>query len=378
MKLKCKNFNINYLTIISTTIVVFCVLYIVGCNPLNFDTLPEFNCGTEADVEGVSCNGTSFNANIYEVDNTGEAQQPQKTHTVIRAPLGRINILFVIDDSKSMKEQIRNISGQFTDFLQDIRRTDYQIAITTTDWEKQAGRFLKFPNGKTILSNPNREVSVHKDNVSHFRETMDISPGDQSDERGIYVLNQVLDNSANAAFFRPHSLFMVIIISDEDERSYGGKLPKNSLGEVFALDNYDLPETFFRKVSHQNKYSLVSVHSIIVKPNDESCEEEVNGIPGRIYAKLSRPDRHIMRKHGNILQGKISSICDYDYSERLGYISESIKEVPPFPLPCVPQPGVKMEVDGEEVRINVKDRLIYIEEDVNFGGQAKISFTCQK
>lgn len=397
----CEKWYIKFLSLIVFTGAGFLVFYIVGCQDLNFASIPDFNCAEEVelDVEGVSCIDPELDANIYDENGNiinkangdegeGEGGNKGKNSTLsktrakaaITIPLGRINVLFVVDNSRSMVEELRSIANQFNSFLSDIRKTDYRIAIITTDWRNDRGRFLFFPNGQKFLSNPERSSSVHSQNVKYFQETVKVPVGDMDDEGGIYALNQALDNSNHSDFFKPHSLFMAIVVSDEDERSYGGQKPDGVvIGQVPALESYDLPETFFSKVWLNHKYSVVSVHSIIVPPGDHSCKSRSGGVEGRIYAQASKPSPEILRKYGNIRKGHVGSICSTNYSSQLGPIADTLLNVPPMPLPCFPEPGsVSLKVEGRKVNFRVEGRTVVIEDRVSFGSEAKVAFHCDR
>ena len=397
----CGKWYMKYLTLIVFTVAGFLFFYIVGCQDLDFSSIPDFDCEAELDVEGVSCMDPEMNATLYDEDGnpieedggrTGNnnnndderdvedtsgntRQRPYRPNTVINTTLGKINILFVVDNSGSMTEELRSIATQFTSFLEDIKKTDYRIAIITTDWINDRGQFLPFPNGQKFLSNPAGNSSVHSQNVNYFQQVVKRPVGDNDDERGIYALNMALDNSSHSDFFRPHSLFMVIIVSDEDERSYGGKVPEGYFGEVPPLESYDLPDTFFRKVSHHNKYSIVEVHSIIIPPGKKRCP----GVEGRIYAQASKPSNAILARYGNIRKGHVGSICSSNYSGQLGPIADTLLNVTPIPLPCFPiRESVSLQVEGRTVNFRLEDRKVIVEDQVSFGSNARVSFRCDK
>ncbi len=349
------------------------IFYIVSCQDLSFDAIPKFRCD-DGNVDGVECEEVPED-NLPNDDFTGNFK------TNIKTRLGKVDILFVLDNSHSMKEELRSISDQFDDFLNTIEQVDYNIGVITTDWKNDRGEFLVFPNDKIFLSNPEQKRSVHERNVDQFRSLLrHLDESETDDERGIYVLNMALDNSQNSEFFRPHSLFMVIIVSDEDERSHGGKIPEGAIGDVLPLTEMDRPETFFRKVTIQNKFSVVVVHSIIVKENDSVCLRESKGEVGRIYTEASEPTARILNTFGNIQEGKVISICSRNYSSQLGKIADYLGKVPPIPLPCFPEKIFWVKVDGERLRVSdyeVKGRKIEFTTNTPFGEEAEVSFVCR-
>ncbi len=382
---KLKNvWRVETIVLVLSFIVFGLVFYITGCSDVNFSGINSFNCVDESGVEGVSCLDPA-SPDVADLENkrSGGPLGNYTPSTVINTRIGRINVLFVIDYSRSMREELKSIAEQFEPFLSDIKRADYQIAIITTNWLTDRGQFVEFSNGENFLSNPEKSNRVHKTNIRLFTEAIERGvSADTSDERGIYALNMALDNSAHTQFFRSHSLLLVVIVSDEDERSYGGHLPKgyhDINNRLLPLEDYDYPETFFRKVSQQQKFSTVAVHSIIVKPNDQSCAQQSGGVPGRIYAKASNPSRSVLSQYGNISKGHIGSICSRDYSNQLGPIAHKLEVVPAIPLPCFPFPqSVRVKIDDERVRFNLEGRTVSIKEEVSFGDRAKIFFRCQQ
>ena len=354
---------------------VFC-LYLTfmfaSCQEMDFYSLPSIDCSDAKSVEGLSCGKSSVSEGEVEIISySGEQVGP--VHT-IQTRLGRMDILFVVDDSASMMKELASIANQFDLFLETIKKVDYRIAITTTDWIENQGRFLTFPNNRDFLDNPNRDHLIHSENIGYFQRTIQRPVGQVSDERGIYVLNQVLEHSENAHFFRPHAVFVVIIVSDEDERSTGGR------GELpFLLEQNDLPETFFRRFSNKNKYSIVTVHSIIVPPGDISCVHQAGGVDGTIYAQASNPSPEILAKYGNIRKGHVGSICSSNYSSQLGPIADKLIDVPSFPLPCFPSKDhISVKVNQNKLNFKVKGRKLLIEDKVSFGAKVEVSFRCLK
>ncbi len=392
-----------YIKILTTTLftgLVMLTFYMISCQDLNFQSIPGASCDETIEmVDGLSCGDVGgVNADTYEYEDEDEDEYEDKgsdPNTSQSRPftlvtrLGKISILFIIDTSGSMKEELASISTQFDPFLQKIRRMDYQVAITTV--ESINGQFLTFENGQKILSNPTKKSSVHKENVKQFQQKMENLPvATTSDERAIFVLNKVLDAQAQSGFFPSHSLFLAIIVSDEDERSYGGVLPSLPsdcmvLETVSAhpLEEFDKPVTFFRKSQQQLPYVTVTVHSIIVPPGSSDCATNPCApsgvrIEGKIYAQASKPSSAMLSTYGNVRTGHIGSICSSDYSSQLGPIADILINTPSIPLHCNPVSGkVKVRVGGDKVKFRVEGNKIIIEESVSFNSYAKVRYYCR-
>ena len=252
-----------------TTCVVLLIcfsFYIVGCESDAYFASSAFLCDNK--VKGVSCEdpsssqggaggnqGTSSQnllsqqAPSVAADSNYPGASSQKLLLkagtkeagrliTIRSKLDKVNILFVIDNSGSMDQEQQSIANQFDDFLNTLGDLDYNIAIITTD-PASLGNFIPFPNGELWLSNPGKSRSVHNENVTYFQQTVR-RPAGGAPEEGIASLNKALDKRSQYDFFRPHSLLVAIIVSDDDAAGglNGGK----------PLQSVNQPETFLKKL----------------------------------------------------------------------------------------------------------------------------------
>ena len=348
----------------NTTIMVslfYLCIHLTSCTTATFTSV-SFKCEEITDMEGVSC------AEPEEVF-------PNSRLVKINSRVDKIDILFVMDNSGSMKDEQRAMANQFDSFLEEIRGFDYQIAIITTDWISDQGQFLTFPNGETILSNPKKRSSVHKDNVSFFQQTISPPVKPTADrERGLQALNHALDRKDQSDFFRPHSLIIIIIVSDADnERDENFHMQGQDTSHY--EEDYDSPETLFKRINRKHKFSSVVVHSIISDPKNPcaSSQEQV----GQAYARASYPPRRITKKYGNILTGQIGSICATNYGSQLGSIADYTIKNRLLPLNCYPIPkSISLEANGKPVKFTLKGKKVLINERIPFNAKASLSYRC--
>lgn len=282
-----------------------------------------------------------------------------------KADLGKIDILFVDDNSGSMSTEQNKMADKFNYFIEtlegdnaDKSKLDYHIAITTTHISGTLangavipfqsygdGNLIPFPNGAKVLKSESSLTKEEK--VSYFKETIkrpetiacednnyDVDFCPSGDERGIYAINKVLD-TADMDFFRPESHFAVVILSDEDVRSTGG-----SRGEI---EDADKPSTLVSRLKDSlGPAKSMSIHAIIVPPGNTSCKQEqdnqgngaVFGYYGYHYEQLANPSSDL-KARGNIAPGTVGNICAKEYTTELRDIAKNLTK-PPIFLPCAP------------------------------------------
>ena len=392
------------LTLLLVGILLSWVFYITGCQDVLFSSMQVKDCEELSGLAGCAedevitgrvyepgyfdpppstTTGTGTGTGTGTTGMTGNAPAdtsapftPADFAKVEKVPMNLLDIIFVIDNSNSMTEELASIANQFDSFLNRIRDMDYHIAIITMDVQSDRGEFLYFPNGERFLS---QSTGNHRRNISYFQQTIQRTPGTNDDERGIYALNMALDHSAHSSFFRKHSMLMAVIISDEDERSWGGVTPPDvDLGRAPPLESYDEPEVFFQKVRQQNELYGVAVHSIIVKPGDNSCQSQSGGVPGTIYAQASHPSAGVLARYGHVQRGEIASICSTNYGSQLGAIANYALEARPIQLHCVPDSNrMRVRVNGEAVDYRVSGSTVQITDRVNLNSTAKVVYRCQ-
>ncbi len=340
--------------------VVLPILLYVGCSDVAFSPIPSQTCLDFIDDYGPDAclldPESGVNTYRYSVES------------------GKVDILFVVDNSRSMYENQQKMAERFPQFIERINDLDWQIAFITTDISKspgnsvpraangfgafQDGRFLKLPNGNTVLKKGTPNAQQLFESTVRRNETLecDVYAGEcpSGDERGIYALNYAIDPQArpeNRGFFRSGAHLAVIILSDEDVRSN----PTVWTYPGYALEPLDKPESFVKNIApFLGDTKVVSVHAIIVRPGDSQCLAEQS--PGRIratygthYAALAQPSA-ALKSMGNIVDGVLGNICSTNYTQEMGSIGSKItSNVNVLQLACQPIEG--------SIRIRFTDRF---------------------
>ncbi|MEZ4317373.1 MAG: choice-of-anchor D domain-containing protein [Myxococcota bacterium] len=127
-----------------------------------------------------------------------------------------VDILFVIDNSSSMLDDINALRNNFSTFMQGFIALglDFQIGVVTTDMENplESGR-IQGPIITTSTPDP----------VAQFSANADVGTDGSIDEKGLdavyAALTPPLIQNENAGLIRPGSLLTAIVISDEEDQS---------------------------------------------------------------------------------------------------------------------------------------------------------------
>jgi hypothetical protein len=211
-----------------------------------------------------ACNGVKFSQKLdCEKEGTcivqnGKAVYPGETHVVEG---GKVDVLFVNDNSASMSFEQNRMFIRFSQFVQNLesKGVNYRIGFTTTDISTaqnaprainnngalQDGRLIPLSTGKKFLSKEdgdlNAKINIFKAAIERS-ETLKCeafitswlnsgkNTGDAAydaeyykncpsgDERGIYAANLTVENNPEG-FLRDDADFHIIFLADEDERS---------------------------------------------------------------------------------------------------------------------------------------------------------------
>ena len=422
-----------------------------GCSPTQFATVTpcsdfqtEFNCQSKPiDFEwgpdeedfptpAAKENGEPDSTTGNESEKARMPQPPRPEHEEFNyiVSLGQVDILFVIDNSSSMAVEHRNIANQLRSFLQRIRDVDYHIAVITTDISSspgnpvrgayyQDGKFI--PIGRRIFlrnenmgKNPPRQIveafktAITREETTrcdtgnqpqtsgsrfdHLYQDQDSSiPCPSHDERGIYALNLAIYNKRHQAFFRPQAHLIIVILSDEDERSSSEYINQPGF-EQYALEANDQPEVLVETIHYRlGPLKRVSVHPIIIPPGDTGCLSEQNrmrsqgegtgrGYYGVQYARLSNAEDSALTQHGNLLQGNVISICNRRYGAQLQKIAVAANTIR-TPLPCGQPKKVELYVSGRKTRASyeIEGRALIMEPgEIQLNSQLKLKVICRK
>ncbi|RMG18389.1 MAG: VWA domain-containing protein [Deltaproteobacteria bacterium] len=210
--------------------------------------------------------------------------------TFQQAEVSRLDILWVVDNSRSMIEEQQNLAENLLSFFRylDQGDVDYQIAVTTTDAVNDAGRFVGRPEVLTPLT-PNV--------LDAFRGNIQVGIEGRAQEQGLEAALLAL-SERNPSFLRDEAYLFVIFVSDEDDSSFG---ELRYFWRVFEQ---------LKGIGNEEK---VSLSAIVGPPSDPETGEEggcssENGqaAPGDRYVELALATG-----------GLWGSICDASFATTL-------------------------------------------------------------
>lgn len=210
---------------------------------------------------------------------------------------GNIDVLWVIDNSGSMKEEQAKLADNFQQFVQFFFGLDYDfnMAVITTDLEDSSmqGRF------QGPVMHPNTP-----DLFTEFAQTVNVGTDGNKRECGLkaaqLALSEPLLSGPNAGFLREDALLAVIVVTDEDDcGSEDDRPPQPPVSEYVD---------FFNGLkASPDLFSL----SVIAGDLPNGCQSSVaDAAPGYRYHEIV-----------GATGGTIESICEEDFGpvlERLG------------------------------------------------------------
>lgn len=321
---------------------------------------------------------------------------------------GKVDILFVNDNSASMSKVQVHLASKFAGFIQnlDSKSIDYRIAMTTTDLNSVLSqKLITFSGGQKYLTNSDsnrvnlfnnaiirNETIVCEDLITSMFNTY--GPTFQSnsyyaqqypikcpssDTRGIYTANVVVSSNSDS-FMRSDANLNIILISNDNVRQGN------------AMETADTASAFTSMMQEKYSTKYWDFNSIVVK--DASCKQAqslknaanqvvmnqsgpaIAGGLGLEYANLSNS---AARDIDNNLRprGKILDICQADYAQHFRTMATQISEdARMFTMKCSPSAApVVTDASGASVVHTWSDNRVVFPRGTE-GKSVSINYTC--
>lgn len=305
----------------------------VGCGSRNmsFDLLNE---------------SASFNQNSAEVN-------------------GKIDILWVIDNSGSMASSQNALAANFARFIEKFQTNgfDYQMAVTTSDAYKddfnQALGMSVYKNGSytnsqgQVVAAPKIITPSTPDLEKAFIANILRGTSGSGDERVFQSMKAALSNATNQTmgFPRADAYFAVIMLSDEDDFSWNGTGSKDGMYNdpaLYTVQSYvDFLDALTGSTTANRKYNVHSIAAL-----DSACVAAL----GNAGQKIATRQNGLATATG----GTLNSICG-DFGTTMSAISNKIIELSTqFYLDRTPAAGtLRVFVGGIEVPVDATNGYTY-------------------
>lgn len=264
----------------------------------------------------------------------------------------KIDVLWVIDNSGSMRTSQANLASNFQSFIQRFQthNYDFNMAVVTTDgWKKEfypSAVTQQIRKGALIDDSPvtysDSGVYVMNNNTANLSSVFSVNIqqgiyGD-GDERAFDSMKQSLLDSFNTGlnFRRPEAFLAVIMVGDEEDGSWNGT-GMGSAGNLRSVQSYvDFLDGFTGGTANGRNYSV----STISVP-DSACAASLNtdGFSRTVGARF--------KELSNLTGGIAGSLCS-NFGTTLNLISDTIVQLSSaFKLNREPIPEtIRVYVDG--------------------------------
>lgn len=246
-----------------------------------------------------------------------------------RRQVSKVDVLWVIDNSISMRKIQENLARNFKSFITNFsdQNLDFQLAVAATDSYQVNSNYstevlpnnARFRDGNTGVTSTG--VYIVKPNTPNLNQTFvtnsTIGSKGFGDERAFSSIEAVFNEDFNKSFFRPDSFLAIIIVSDEDDFSYNGigrwELKEAGKPPLYPISRF--VNFLDEKTGSKPGLRTYNVSSIHIRPGDTEC-----------YKKLRTSDQKFATRYEQLVnetRGTNISLCS-DFSQSLSNLSEDI------------------------------------------------------
>lgn len=239
----------------------------------------------------------------------------------------KIDILWVMDNSGSMRTSQENVANNFNSFIAEFKNKgiDFQMAVTISDSYRVLfggnPSLSRFRDGTDQTSHTG--VFVLTEDTPNLESIFLINilqgTSGSGDERAFQSFKTTLLDSANAGFIRDDAFLSIIIVSDEDDFSHNTSTYKGGQYNdpaIHPISHYIDFLSSLKSASTASQSFGVSAISIW----DQPCLNELND---------SWPGRRIGVRYEQIVdqtKGIKGSLCG-DFAQTLQEISNNILQL---------------------------------------------------
>jgi hypothetical protein len=193
-------------------------------------------------------------------------------------PRKKLDILWVIDDSGSMRDEQAALAANFDAFITDFltKDTDFKMAITTTDINKN-GQMISESDVKLTSAKAKADPAQFK---ADFKQLVNVGTNGSGIERGLSASEGFMIKHA-ASFNRRDAYLALVILSDEEDQS-----------QKATTAYVDFLKTFKESAGLVKIYSIIDVDNLKAgheryKDASSSTSGSVASIKGDFYKTLN-------------------------------------------------------------------------------------------
>lgn len=276
---------------------------------------------------------------------------------------GKIDILWVIDNSGSMASSQENVANNFDSFIDlfNEKGMDYRMAVVTTEAYRalytESQEIARFRDGTDATGHTG--VFVIDPTTPELKQTflknMLQGVNGSGDERAFQSIKSALSNQINIpyGFPREDAFLSVILVSDEDDFSHDAQDSRAGQYGYAGLHTIQSYVDFLDGITGGNASSR-NFNFNTISILDESCLDDLN---------VESPGRRIGVRYqelANASRGIIGSLCG-DFAQTLASISNRIIELTTaFYLNREPNPAsIQVFINGAAVPEDANDGWQY-------------------
>ena len=131
----------------------------------------------------------------------------------------KLDIVWIIDDSGSMKEEQAALGSNFSIFIDDFitKNVDFKMAVTTTDTSSAAKKGKIFMASDLKLTSALAQANPTQFKLD-FKNLVKVGLAGSGSEQGLAASEGFMEKYA-ASFIRPEAYLAIVIVSDEEDQS---------------------------------------------------------------------------------------------------------------------------------------------------------------
>ncbi len=301
------------------------------------------------------------------------------------APQGKnsVDVLVVLDDSPSVSKDNIRFSQQLHLLVQQMNaaKLDWRMCITSTDVGYYDGAPVTWEGlGRKVLTKNDGNLSqIFVNTVAR------IGHGFSQDEQAIKSINRVMQRNSEFNCFRQYAAAAFVIVSDEDERSVGGRSSWST--EQYKQLTYlntpqSVPNTLRsmfpdRNLASGGTYSKQMVTNAIIV-NDSSCKSIQDAQGSKAFYGWTYKNLAYLNDP-SVIHGHVGSICDTNFANSFQLISTQVSRcVSSIPLTCEPSRVQSLNISSGQQQQNAwtNEGSVFFHPVLGPGDRVEMNYCC--